>query len=326
MLIDSIGRRLTYLRVSVTQNCNLACTYCLPDGKVAFTPHENFLTADDFVRLVSVFGEMGVERVRITGGEPLLRKDILEIVSGIRALPGIRTIHLSTNGVLLERMARPLRAAGVSGVNISVDTLDPELFVRMAGEDFLSRVLSGLDAALESGMSPVKINAVILRGVNEDDIERVADLSARLPVMVRFIELMPTGANQDFQPERFVSNDEIKERLRTNGSWREVVLEERGGPARYYARGDGKGLVGFISPLSHNFCENCNRLRLTARGELRSCLFSEENVPLAPHLASPEWRDRVASTIRRALTQKPPSHYLGEGRWGNMVSFVNVGG
>jgi len=326
VLIDGIGRRLTYLRVSVTQNCNLACTYCLPDGKVAFTPHENFLSAGDFVRLVSVFAEMGIERVRITGGEPLLRKDILEIVAGIRALPQIRTIHLSTNGVLLDRLARPLRAAGVSGVNISIDTLDPEAFVRMAGEDFLHRVLSGLDAALEAGMTPVKINAVILRGVNEDDIERVADLSARLPVIVRFIELMPTGANHAFATERFVSNEEIKERLRERGAWREVVFEERGGPARYYARGDGQGLVGFVSPLSHNFCENCNRLRLTARGELRSCLFSEENVALADHLASPDWRDRIASTIRRALAEKPPTHYLGDGRWGNMVSFVNVGG
>ncbi|MFN0152327.1 MAG: GTP 3',8-cyclase MoaA [bacterium] len=326
MLIDGIGRRLTYLRVSVTQNCNLACTYCLPDGKTGFTPHDNFLSADHFVRLVSVFAEMGIERVRLTGGEPLLRKDILEIVSGIRALPQIRTIHLSTNGVLLEKLARPLQAAGVSGVNISIDTLDPELFVRMAGEDFLGRVLSGLDAAIEAGMAPVKVNAVILRGVNEDDIERVADLSARLPVMVRFIELMPTAANADFQPDRFVSNEEIKARLRANGTWREVVLEERGGPARYYSRGDGKGLVGFISPLSHNFCENCNRLRLTARGELRSCLFSEENVALAQHLASPNWRGEIAAVIRRTLVEKPPSHFLGEGRWGNMVSFVNVGG
>lgn len=326
MLIDGIGRHLTYLRVSVTQNCNLACTYCLPDGKTSFTPHENFLSADDFIRIVSVFAEMGIERVRLTGGEPLLRKDILEIVRGIRALPGIKRVHLSTNGVLLEKMAAPLREAGVSGVNVSIDTLDPEVFQRMAGERFLDRVLHGLEAAIAVGMEPVKINTVILRGVNEEDIERVAVLSARLPVVVRFIELMPTGANHGFQAERFISNDEIRGRLCGSGEWREVTVAERGGPAAYYSRGDGRGLVGFISPLSHNFCENCNRLRLTARGELRSCLFSEENIPLAHHLASPSWRADIEAAIRTALEEKPPSHYLGDGRWGNMVSFVSIGG
>ena len=326
MLIDGIGRHLTYLRVSVTQNCNLACTYCLPDGKTSFTPHENFLSADDFIRLVSVFAEMGIERVRLTGGEPLLRKDILEIVRGIRALPGIKRVHLSTNGVLLEKMAAPLREAGVSGVNVSIDTLDPEVFLRLAGERFLDRVLKGLEAAIAVGMDPVKINTVILRGVNEEDIERVAELSARMPVVVRFIELMPTGANHDFQAERFISNDEIRARLSGNGEWRAVTIAERGGPAVYYSRGDGKGLVGFISPLSHNFCENCNRLRLTARGELRSCLFSQENIPLANLLAAPSWRADIEAAIRTALEEKPPSHYLGEGRWGDMVSFVSIGG
>jgi cyclic pyranopterin phosphate synthase len=326
MLIDGAGRRLTYLRVSVTQNCNLACTYCLPDGKTRFTPHENFLSAEEIVRLVLVFASMGIERVRLTGGEPLLRRDILEIASGIRALPGIRRMVLSTNGVLLEKLAAPLAEAGVSGVNISVDTLDPEVFLRMAGEDFLDRVLRGLRAALEAGLSPVKINTVILRGVNEGDIEKVADLSARFPVIVRFIELMPTGANADFAARSLVTNDEIRARLRDGGRWREVVVEEQAGPAVYYAREDGKGTVGFVSPLSHNFCGNCNRLRLTARGELRSCLFSEQDVPLAHLLAERNWRESVESAIRRTLVEKPPSHYLEQGRWGNMVSFVNVGG
>jgi cyclic pyranopterin phosphate synthase len=211
-------------------------------------------------------------------------------------------------------------------VNVSVDTLDPDTFVRMAGEDFLARVLDGLEAALEAGMAPVKINTVILRGVNEADIERVADLSARLPVIVRFIELMPTGANHESQAERFVSNDEIRARLCATGVWREEVVAERAGPARYYTRADGKGTIGFVSPLSHNFCSNCNRLRLTAKGELRTCLFANEDIPLAQHLAAPDWRDRLREAIRSAMRDKPPSHYLGEGRWGNMISFVNVGG
>ncbi len=326
MLTDADGRTITYLRVSVTQNCNLACTYCLPDGKTAFTPHDNFLTADEIVRLVSVFAEEGVWRVRLTGGEPLLRKDILEIARGVSDLPGIRKVVLSTNGVLLARLAKPLRAAGISGVNVSIDTLDPETFVRMAGEDFLARVLDGLEAAIDAGMAPVKINTVILRGVNEGDIERVADLSARLPVVVRFIELMPTGANHAQQADRFVSNDEIRARLFNGGAWREEIVPERAGPARYYTRADGRGTIGFVSPLSHNFCSNCNRLRLTARGELRTCLFANEDVALAHHLAAPDWRERIRGAVRRALREKPPSHYLAEGRWGNMVSFVNVGG
>ncbi len=326
MLVDADARTITYLRVSVTANCNLACAYCLPRGKTGFTPHENFLAADDFVRLVSVFAELGVERVRITGGEPLLRKDILEIVGGIRALPGIRSVVLSTNGVLLEKLAGPLRDAGVSGVNVSVDSLDSETFRTMTAGGDLSRVLAGLEKAIEVGMDPVKVNTVILRGVNEDDIERCADLSARLPVVVRFIELMPTDENRDFQADRFVSNDEIRTRLRENGTWREVVVSERAGPARYYSRGDGKGTVGFVSPMSHNFCANCNRLRLTAKGELRTCLFATEDVPLAQHLAHADWRPRIEATVRDALRQKAPSHYLNEGRWGNMVSFVGVGG
>lgn len=326
MLVDRDGRTITYLRVSVTQNCNLACTYCLPDGKALFTPHENFLSADEIIRLVSVFADEGVWRVRITGGEPLLRKDIIEIAAGISGLPGIRKVVLSTNGVLLAKLAALLREAGVSGVNVSVDTLDAETFVRMAGEDFLIRVLDGLEKAIEAGMAPVKINTVILRGVNEADIERVADLSTRLPVAVRFIELMPTGANHGRQAEHFVSNDEIRERLFATGMWREQIVAERAGPARYYSRIDGRGTIGFVSPLSHNFCANCNRLRLTARGELRTCLFADENIPLAHHLREPDWRERLRGAIRSALDEKPPSHYLGEGRWGNMVSFVNVGG
>jgi cyclic pyranopterin phosphate synthase len=326
VLVDGIGRNLTYLRVSVTENCNLACTYCLPEGRAQFTPHEAFLSAGDFVRLVSVFARLGIERVRLTGGEPLLRKDILEIARGVRQLEGIRQVHLSTNGVLLARMAAPLREAGVSGVNVSIDTLDPDTFHRMAGADYLDRVLDGLAAAIDAGMDPVKINTVILRGVNEGDIERVADLAARLPVVVRFIELMPTGANHGFQPERIVSNDEIRARLLAGGGWSEMTLEERGGPARYYSRGAGRGIVGFVSPLSHNFCDRCNRLRLTARGELRMCLFSEENVPLAHHLRERDWAERVEAALLAALRDKPPSHYLGEGRWGNMVSFVSVGG
>jgi cyclic pyranopterin phosphate synthase len=326
MLIDADNRRISYLRVSVTANCNLACSYCLPEGKTQFTPHGSFLSADDFVRLVSVFGELGVERVRITGGEPLLRKDILDIVRGIRALPGVRDVPLSTNGTLLERLARPLRDAGVSGVNVSLDSLDPEVFRAMTAGGDLARVLAGIDAAIDAGLSPIKINTVILRGVNEDDIERCAELSARRPVVVRFIELMPTEANHDFQADRYVSNDEVRARLRANGDWREVTVSERAGPARYFARGDGRGTIGFVSPLSHNFCGDCNRLRLTARGELRTCLFATDNAPLAHHLAAPDWRARVAGTIRNALRTKAPSHYLAEGRWGNMVSFVNVGG
>lgn len=326
MLIDADARRITYLRVSVTANCNLACAYCLPHGKHGFLPHENFLSADDFVRIVSVFADLGVERVRITGGEPLLRKDILEIVGGIRALPGVREVVLSTNGMLLEKLAEPLRAAGISGVNVSVDSLDPDIFRTMTAGGDLHRVLAGLEKAIEVGMRPIKINTVILRGVNEEDIERCADLSTRYPVVVRFIELMPTGDNHEEHGARYVSNDEVRARLRADGAWRETVVSERAGPARYFSRGDGKGTIGFVSPLSHNFCSNCNRLRLTAKGELRTCLFASDDIALAPHLAAPDWRARIEATIQDALRTKAPSHYLNEGRWGNMISFVNVGG
>lgn len=326
MLVDADARTITYLRVSVTANCNLACTYCLPGGREEFTPHEAFLSADEIVRLVSIFAGLGVERVRITGGEPLLRKDILEIARGIRSIDGIRTVVLSTNGVLLERLAGPLRDAGVSGVNVSLDSMDPETFRMMTRGGDLARVLAGIERAIEVGMRPVKTNTVILRGVNEGDIERCALLAERFPVVVRFIELMPTGANHEFQPERFVSNDEVRARLHANGGWSEVIVPERAGPARYFSRGNGNGTIGFVSPLSHNFCGNCNRLRLTARGELRTCLFATENVPLRHLLAGPDWRGRAEAAIRDALRTKPPSHYLTEGRWGNMVSFVAVGG
>ncbi len=349
-LTDAFGRRLTYLRVSVTDRCNLRCSYCLPED--ADFPHgdRDFLRPEEIEAMVGALVRLGIRRVRLTGGEPLVRKDILEIARRVKALPGVENLALSTNGTELARLAGPLRAAGIDRVNISLDSLDAERFHAITRRGDLAAVWSGIEAALAAGFSPVKLNAVLLRQ-NLEDVDKLVELTLERPLSVRFIEMMPTASNHHLQAGEYVSSDLVKQRIEerfgeliplansapaaasadTDAGGGAAALP-RTGPAVSYRLAGAKGAVGFITPLSHTFCADCNRLRLTARGELRLCLFADRVYPLR-HLLALDGGDAgdagtadLEMEILRVLREKPAEHMLGRGDYGNLVSFMEIGG
>lgn len=328
-LVDAFGRRLTYLRVSVTDRCNLRCLYCLPaDAQFPFGDRA-FLSPSEMERIVSALVRLGIRRVRLTGGEPLVRKDILEIVRRIKSLPGVENLALSTNGTELTRLAPELAEAGVDRVNISLDSLDPEVFRALTRNGDLDEVWRGVEAALAAGLDPVKLNAVLLKD-NQEDVERLVALTLDQPLSVRFIEMMPTASNQHLQPDEYVSADLARQRIEARFGPLEPVGEEetgpRTGPAKAFRLRGAVGTVGFITPLSHTFCAECNRLRLTARGELRLCLFADRVHPLRPLLAQADPDAALEAEILRVLQEKPAEHMLTQGNFGNLVSFMEIGG
>jgi cyclic pyranopterin phosphate synthase len=328
-LVDAFGRRLTYLRVSVTDRCNLRCTYCLPEDADFPFGDRDFLSPDEIAAMVGALVRLGIRRVRLTGGEPLVRKDLLEIVRRLKALPGLENLALSTNGTELARLAPALKAAGVDRVNISVDTLDAERFRAITRRGDVAEVWRGVEAALAAGLDPVKLNAVLLQS-SRDDLERLAALTLDRPLHMRFIEMMPTGTNQHLQPGELLSADAARAALeRRFGPLAAVEAGELGprtGPAKAFRFPGAVGTVGFITPLSHTFCAECNRLRLTARGELRLCLFADRSYPLRPLLAAADADAALEAEILRVLAEKPAEHMLTAGNFGNLMSFMQIGG
>jgi len=323
-LIDAFGRRLTYLRVSVTDRCNLRCLYCLPEDTEFPFGDRDFLSADEIETLVGALVDLGIRRVRLTGGEPLVRRDILEIVRRLRALPGIEDLALSTNGTRLAELAAPLRAAGIDRVNVSVDTLDGERFHQITRRDDLKKVWRGVEAALEAGLDPVKLNSVLLKDHRPRDIDALVDLTLERPLSVRFIEMMPTASNVHLQPDQFRSCDWVRQRIETRfGDLEAADPPVRTGPAKSFRIPGARGTVGFITPLSHTFCRDCNRVRVTARGELRLCLFADRTYPLRHLLGD---RAGLEAEIFRVLADKPEEHMLTQGNYGNLASFMEIGG
>jgi cyclic pyranopterin phosphate synthase len=312
VLKDGFGRTLDYLRVSVTAACNLACAYCRVPG-VASTPRDpaGELSDDELVFLVSCFTGLGVSRVRLTGGEPLRRPGLAGLVDRLARLPGIEDLALSTNGLGLAPLARALRRAGLSRVNVSLDSLRDDRFREITGRDGPGAVLAGIEAALSAGLDPVKVNCVVARGVNDDEIAAFADLPSRLRVHVRFIELMPQGGTRRFAPERMVPFAEMLERAAPLEPLPRPAWPRGGGPARYYMRPGAIGSVGFITPLSARFCASCNRLRLDATGRLVTCLDGSAEVDLRGFAAGRE-ADRVMEAIRAAVARKPRRHFMVE--------------
>ncbi len=330
-LIDAFGRRLTYLRVSVTDRCNLRCAYCLPaDASFPFGDRD-FLSVTEIEAIVGALARLGIRRVRLTGGEPLLRRDILEIARRVKALPGIEDLALSTNGTELERLAPALKEAGVDRVNVSLDSLDPDTFREITRTGDVEQVWRGIEAALAAGLHPVKLNAVLLAQSNLDDLDRLVALTLDRPLSIRFIEMMPTASNQHLQPAEYISCDAIRARIEERFGALEPAgtLTARTGPAKAFRLAGAQGEVGFITPLSHTFCAECNRLRLTARGELRLCLFADRVFPLRPLLAAADPAERetaLEEEILRVLQEKPAEHMLTQGNYGNLVSFMQIGG
>lgn len=304
-LIDRAGRKIDYLRISVTDRCNLRCTYCMPVG--SDEPPYELLSRDEILEIVRCMKSLGVTHVRLTGGEPLVRPDLLEIISGIRDL-GISDISLTTNGILLADSASGLKTAGIARVNVSLDTLDQAAFRKITGFGAVQDVLRGIDAALEAGLSPVKVNCVVVGGVNEEGVADLALLSKKMPVSVRFIEVMPVGPDAQANSRAFVPASAIMARVQEAGEFEAASSPGGAGPARTFRFPGAPGTVGFISPLSQPFCSECNRLRVTADGKLRPCLASDLELDLKPALRSEDKRAALAAVVRQALLLKPGSH------------------
>lgn len=326
-LSDAFNRPITYLRVSVTDKCNLRCVYCMPEGGLPWLQREEMLTDGELVELVRAAAAVGVCAVRLTGGEPLLRPGLDRLVAAIAEIDGIEDVALSTNGLLLEEQLPALRAAGLRRVNVSLDTLRHDRFAAIARRPGLDRVLRGIDAAVAAGATPVKINCVVMRGVNDDEIPAFAELARDRDVFVRFIEVMPVHENLRLQSEAYVSSDEIFERVAACGSLHPVAGPAGNGPARYFAFPGSRGAVGVISPLSHDYCERCNRVRLTADGRLRLCLFGDHAVDLRGPLRAGATTEDLAATLRSAMLIKPERHHLRLGEAASrMRAFSEIGG
>ena len=312
MLQDRFQRTINYLRISVTDRCNLRCVYCMPPQGITWQPHSSIMRYEEIVEVARVMAGLGLREIRLTGGEPLVRPGVTGLVRMLAALPGIEDIALTTNGLLLEKMSAELAQAGLRRVNVSLDTLKPERFARISRGGDWSRTWRGLEAAQASGLAPIKLNMVVLRGVNEDEIEEMARLTLTHPWQVRFIELMPTQNHvpwgNEFPPleKAYISLQEIRQRLEPLGL-EPANTKVGNGPATEYRLRGAVGQVGFISPVGDAFCNRCNRLRLTADGRLRPCLFSDLEVPLLPALRAGE---PILPLIQQAVELKPEGHTL----------------
>ena len=306
-LVDGLGRRHTYLRVAVTDRCNLRCTYCMPPEGVTRKPHDSILRFDEIVRVARVLAGMGVTKVRLTGGEPLVRRELPELVAALAAIPGIAAVSMTTNGVLLSRHVRALREAGLASVNISLDSLRPERFARITLRDHYRQVRAGIDAALGAGFDVVKLNVVVMRGFNDDELADFAALTRDLPLDVRFIEYMPFRDNR-WAKERLVPYAEMRRILEAHAPLFPVVPEDPAQPSRDFVMPGHLGRIGIIASMTRPFCERCSRLRLTADGALKTCLFHYPERRLRDALRAGMSDEALARTIRDALRTKPAGH------------------
>jgi cyclic pyranopterin phosphate synthase len=327
LLADQFNRPITYLRISVTDKCNLRCVYCMPEHGLPWLPKADILSYEEIAQLVRAAASAGVRSIRLSGGEPLVRKDLSRLVAEIAEIDGIEDIALSTNGLLLEEQLDALLAAGLKRVNISLDTLREDRFFEIARRPGLDRVLSAIDAAIARGLAPVKINCVVMRGYNDDEIPAFAQWTRERAVYVRFIELMPVQKNLDVQRDAYVSADEILERVQSIGELQPSAGPGGNGPARYFAFPDAPGAVGVISPLSHDYCERCNRVRLTADGRLRLCLFGDHEIDLRAPLRAGATEGEISGILRSAMLIKPERHHLKLGEAASrMRAFSEIGG
>jgi cyclic pyranopterin phosphate synthase len=315
--VDPLNRRIDYLRVSVTDRCNLACVYCSPRNTVRMLPHHDVLRYEEIYRVVSVAVPLGITHVRITGGEPLLRRGLLPFISSLGRVPGITDISITTNGVLLAEMAEGLRAAGIGRLNISLDTLRPDRFTAITGSDEWQKVWAGIGEAEKCGFTPLKLNMVPVRGVNEDEVAEFARLTLDRDIHVRFIELMPIGSGGPAYGERCVPGGEVREAIeRVFGPLAPAGKAVGAGPAQNFRINGGRGIVGFISPMTKHFCSECRRLRLTADGKIRPCLLSDTEIDVRTPLRGGCSDGELERFLRMALEIKPERHYASSWRGG----------
>lgn len=324
-MLDAFGRSIEYLRISVTDRCNFRCVYCMPERGMEWLPRGNILTALEIHEVVTQLAPLGLRRIRLTGGEPTLRSDLAEIAARIRSVEGIDDIALSTNGVRLPQLGAELIGAGITRVNISVDSLRPERIAAISRRNLGFDPAAVLRAATGAGFDPIKVNTVLIRGINDDEIAEIASLSLQLPVHVRFIELMPVGDMREVALDRAIPSDEVLRSVeRSLGKLLPDVGPARGnGPARYYRVIGAPGTVGIITPMTHTYCASCNRVRLTADGRLRTCLFGDAEVNLRVPLRAGE---PLAPYVARALADKPREHALLQLKTGGLVALSQTGG
>ena len=316
-LTDSQRRPIRYIRVSVTDRCNLRCRYCTPSTDFVSLRHNQVLTYEEIERVAAILAPYGVASVRLTGGEPLVRKHLHRLVSSLAAIPGIDDLSLTTNGILLADQAQALKEAGLSRVNVSLDTLRPERFqwitdpTKQRGSDDLASVMRGLEEAQRVGLTPVKVNVVLMRGFNDDELEDFLDLAGDKDLEVRFIEFMPMGPNGFWSKDLVVTADEVIDRMKQSYPALKYLGKSKGsGPAVLYHIPGHRGTIGFITPISSHFCVQCNRVRLTADGKLRTCLFSDAETDLMPLLRSEASDEEILETVMEALMKKPHGHEI----------------
>lgn len=306
-MIDTFGREISYLRISVTERCNLRCRYCMPADGICKMSHMDMMTEEEMIMAMEAAAELGITKIRITGGEPLVKKNIVSICEHAANIPGIKEVCLTTNGVLLPQLAKPLKDAGVTRFNISLDTLKPEKFNYITRIGNLQDAMDGIQAVIEQGFEKTKINAVLIGGFNDDEIVDLAGLTKKWPVDMRFIEMMPMYDSGDFGPESFISADTVIDKLSPFGL--ESVAAD-GGVAKLYRLPGAQGNVGLIRPVSAHFCGTCNRLRLTSDGKIKPCLHSSVEYPLKG-----KDKEGMIATFKEAILAKP--------QWHGEMSYVN---
>jgi cyclic pyranopterin phosphate synthase len=312
-LQDDFFRVIDYLRVSVTDRCNLRCLYCMPSDGVMPSTHSEILSYEELLRIVKVAAGLGVRKVRLTGGEPLIRKNIAFLISEIRKIQGIEDLSMTTNGTLLEKYAAEIAAAGLDRVNVSIDSFDPATYRKITRGGSLDVVLRGLDAARKAGLMPIKINMVPLRGINDGEIISFARMTFDSDYHVRFIECMPSASSDFWSPDRYITTDDLKGMIEKIAPLTPVRVRKNG-PSKYYRLRGAQGIVGFISALTHHFCGDCNRLRLTADGKLRPCLFSETEIDLRAPLRNGALDSEIERLLRLSIAVKPEGHNIGGSR------------
>lgn len=304
---DNFGREIKYLRISVTDLCNLRCKYCMPESGIDKKPHFNILSFEEIYQIAKASVELGIDKIRITGGEPLVRKDIVTLVEKLASIDGIKDLAMTTNGILLKDYATDLKKAGLNRVNISLDTLYEDRYTDITRGGNIYDVMDGLEAAIVAGLTPVKINTVIIKGFNDDEIMNFVQLTLNEPLYIRFIELMPIGQVGTSGKYEFVSNEEILSKLQ---GIKPVKMED-GAVAKYYQFPGALGKIGFINPISDHFCSDCNKIRLTSDGKLKPCLHSNEEIDLKEVLDKNDF-GLLKETIKQTILNKPERHYLKE--------------
>jgi cyclic pyranopterin phosphate synthase len=310
-VLDPFGRSIKYLRLSITDRCNLRCRYCMPEEGVPSLAHGDILAYEELLRIARVGVVLGIRKIRVTGGEPLIRRGVVDFIAQLAALPGAPEIVLTTNGLRLAELAAPLKAAGLQRVNVSLDTLRPERFQQLTRREGLEQVLAGLTAAEDAGLTPVKINVIPLKGVNDDELLDFARLTLQHPWDVRFIEFMPISPDLELSSANRMPIAEVEQQLSTLGTLERLPHQDSAGPARLYRLPDARGCVGLIPAVSGHFCPECNRLRVTADGRVRGCLFGNQEIDLKTVLRNGGDDTALAELLQRAVGAKPEKHAIG---------------